>query len=507
MADRTPVEPAAPGAGSGEPLGKGTRLGSGPSVTLAETAFKHELDAAEILLPGLSYADLAHVAGLLEARVIRQDIGRTLLRELLAVHPVPEDMPLDPFIGDLYNNRDAYLQARIGDLAGWIHLGRARREATTIAWQLAVREGLLHLATALSNVLDALVKVAEAHTGTLMPDFTYLHHAHPTTLAHYLLGFAYPFERDVVRVRRALDLVNRSPAGSGSVNGSRFPIDRSYLAALLGFGGIVEHTRDAMWAPDMATEVLTAAVTTLTNVDRLAEELQLWTTEEFGFVELDDAHSRTSVIMPQKKNPYALAFLRGEARHAVGRWVGVIGTALTPTGQPDNRVYAYFDVPMALRRASAAVDLLADVLTRADFGVDRMRRAAGTGYTYATDLCDYLTLTTGIDNRTAHRIVGTAVRASVDAGGRAVTADAVRAAGSELGIELPEFDTDEFELNLSPEHLVSVRSTVGGAGMEPTATMIADVKVRLAQHRAWIADHPLRSFADAFLESLVPFAE
>ncbi len=483
-------------------LGLGSRLGSGPSRSLAETAFTWELEAADYLLPGLSYADLAHCVALIEARAIDPDAGTDLLRHLLEEHPIPAGLELDPYVGDLYNNRDAHLAAKYGDLAGLVHLGRARREATTIAWQLATRSGLLDLADALVALGSAITAVAAAHTDTYMPDFTYLHHAHPTTLAHYLLGFAFPVERDIVRAHTALGVVNRSPAGSGSVNGSRFGLDRDRLAGLLGFDGVVEHTRDAMWAPDLATETLAAVVTTMTNVDRMAEELQIWTTAEFGFVELDDAHSRNSVIMPQKKNPYALSLLRGEARHVLGTFVGVVATSLTPTGQPDNRIYAYVDVPVALDRTARAVRLLADVLSAATFDVHRMRIAAESGYPYATDYCDYLSQATGLDNRSLHRIVGRAVRTCLADGGRPIEAEDVRLAATELNIELPPFDDGELVLNRSAEHIVAVRTGIGNAGSEPTFTMLAELNERLALHADWQARHPLRTFPATFVNTI-----
>ncbi len=381
--------------------------------------------------------------------------GSGSLGALLDLHPVPPGLVLDPAVGDLYNNRDAHLARLLGDDAGLVHLGRARREATTIAWQLAVRTRLLRLIESLIGFADVLLQRVAEHRATIMPDYTYLQQAQPTTLAHYLLGFAFPVERDLQRAARALALVNRSPAGSGSVNGSRFGIDRARLAELLGFDGVVEHTRDAMWAPDLATETLSVVMTTLTNVDRFAEDLQVWATAEFGFVELDDADSRTSVVMPQKKNPYSLAHLRGEARHELGRWVGVLASNLTPTGQPDNRYYAYVDVPAALDHAAGSVDLFAGVLDRAVFSVERMHAAANSGYLYATDLCDFLAVATGADNRTLHRIVGLAVRRAIEAGGVPVTPDSVRRAASDLDEALGDFDDAEFERNRAPEHLVA----------------------------------------------------
>jgi argininosuccinate lyase len=248
-------------------------------------------------------------------------------------------------------------------------------------------------------------------------------------------------------------------------------------------------------------------MTTLTNVDRFAEDLQVWATAEFGFVELDDADSRTSVVMPQKKNPYSLTHLRGEARHELGRWVGVLASNLTPTGQPDNRYYAYVDVPAALDHAAGSVDLFAGVLDRAVFSVERMRAAANSGYLYATDLCDFLAVATGADNRTLHRIVGLAVRRAIEAGGVSVTPDSVRRAASDLDEALGDFDDAEFERNRAPEHLIALRRGIGGAGDAAITGMLADLGDRLSRHRAAVDGNPLRSFPETFVAEIRTRAE
>jgi argininosuccinate lyase len=480
-------------------LGVGARLDRGPARVLAESAFAHELAAAPYLLEGLSYADLAHVAMLHRERVIPADTAVVVLEALLELHPAAGEVPLDSSRGDVYNSRDAFLAGKLGDLAGIIHTGRSRREATTVAWQLACRRRLLDLWGSLLELVEVLDRHGGAERATVMPDFTYLQHAHPTSLGHYLLGFAFPLERDAERASRALALVNRSPAGSGSVNGSQIPMDRAWVAELLGFTSVVEHTRDAMWAPDLATEAMTVVVTTMTNVDRLCEDLQIWATEEFGFIELDDAHSRTSVIMPQKKNPYALSFLRGEARNLLGRWVGVVSTSLTPSGQPDNRVFAYLDVPEAVDRATRAARLLTDVLDSATWDRERMARAASSDYSYATDMCDYLVVATGLDNRTVHRVLGRAVRDASADEGVPVTANRVRAAADALGIELGDFDDAALEHNRDPEHAVALRRGIGGAGPEPMATMLADLGAWLDGAHARQQADPLQRWPNEFL--------
>jgi argininosuccinate lyase len=354
------------------------------------------------------------------------------------------------------------------------------------------------MGAALVGLGMTLVQVARSHVGTLMSDFTYLHHAHPTSLGHYLLAHAYPVVRDLERADRALRLVNRSPAGAGSVNGSRFAIDRDLLAQLLGFDSVIEHTRDAMWAPDMALEILFAAGSAMTVVDRIAEELQLWTTEEFGYVQLDDRHCRTSVVMPQKRNPYSLAWLRGQARFTFQMYSAVGATMHTISGQPDNRTFAYVAVPRAVEQTAAAVELLAEVIGHATFDKDRLATAATTGHTYATDVCDHLTLSRNVDNRTAHRLVGRAVRAAVDDAHDTISAADLAAAADELGIALVVPDDDELAALIAPAAIVASRRTRGGAAAEPMADMVAELSSVLELQLTRWRDHPLKRFPESF---------
>jgi argininosuccinate lyase len=481
-------------------LGAGSRLSGGPAATLAASAFADELRAAPYLLPWLGVADMAHVAMMARAHAVDAARAKRVLQQLLALDEEQAPVALDPAVGDVYNNRDALLRDRIGDDAGIVHTGRARREATTLAWQLACRERIAYAGRALAPLVDALIDVVDKHRATLVPDYTYMQAAQPTTLGHYLLGFVYPLLRDDDRLASAFAVVNRSPAGTGSVNGSRFAFDRQYAATLLGFDATIAHTRDAMWAPDIATEQLSATVTTLTNLDRLAEDLQLWSTAEFGYVDLDDSHTRTSVIMPHKKNPYSLAWVRGRARFALGRFAGVTGTFLTPSGQPDNRITAYVEVPAALDDLTACLDLIADVVRGARFDTERMAAAAhaADGYLYSSDLCDLYVERTGIDNRSVHRVVGYAVRECIADGGRALQpADIARAADA-LGIALPPIDEAEFNRVLQPEHLVSLRRSEGGAAAEPMQQMIDDVTARAAKaHTTW-DNHPVLAFREHF---------
>jgi argininosuccinate lyase len=422
---------------------------------------------------------------LIETGLIPPAVGAGLLSALLELHTIPAaEFPFDPARGDAYNNREYILRQKAPDVAGWLQAGRPRREVTTVAYLLVVRERLLTLTGALLDLMAALLNLADRHLQTLMPDYTYLQTAHPTTLAHYLLTFVQPMTRDLARLRAVFERTNLSPAGSGSTNGSRLPLDRHRLAELLGFDGLALHTRDAMWQPDGPIEVMSTIVAMLANADRLAEDLQLWATAEFGYVELADRHSRISVIMPQKKNPYSLAFVRGVAREMIGRLTGVAAHQVTPSGQIDNRIFAYGGVPRALEEARQALQLLAGTLAGLSVNQSVMAQRAGQNYSGATDLTEVIMLEARLDTHTAHRIVGQAVRAALTAAqplnAELLDTAAIKVIGRPLN--LPEGQIGEA---LDPLAIVETRTGPGGAAPESVQEMIQVFRSSQAAAETW----------------------
>ncbi len=473
-------------------LGVGDRFAEGPAPELVRSAFALEIAYGPLLYRGMSLADLAHAVALVEAGIVPPPLGARLLAALLELHAIPaREFPFEPAHGDAYTNRERELRRRAPDAADWLQAGRARREASTVGYTIVVRDGLLAAAGALLALMGALLDRAQAEVATLMPDYTYLQTAQPTTLAHYLLTFVQPMTRDLSRLRLAFEHADRSPAGVGSTNGTRLLLDRERLAELLGFQGLALHARDAMWQPDSAVEVLAALTTLLLNVDRLAEDLQIWSTAEFGYVESADRHARISVIMPQKKNPYGLAYVRGVARASIGALAGAAALQATPSGQVDNRIFTYGAVPQALDQAERALSLMAGIVAGLRFDVETLRRRAGQDHSGATDLAETLTLTCGLSPRAAHRVVGHAVRLA-RAAGRALDADLLAAAAQAvIGRALGVSDRLIAE-SMDPRTIVESRTTPGGAAVQPVAAMIAGFRATATGAQAWLSDQRRR---------------
>lgn len=394
---------------------------SGPAPELIEAGFAIEVADVPFLHEGLNLADLAHILVLLEERVIPKEAAARLLNLLLEVYEVPaEDFAYDPQYGDAYNCRERYFIERLGDDAGWLHAGRPRREAGRLALRLWLRNVVTGLALDTGGFVQKTTRVAERHTETVMPDQTYLQQAQPSTFGHYVLTFAYPALRDGTRLVPGADWVNQSPGGAGCVNGSRLLPDRARIAELLGFEGVIEHTRDAMWQTDGLVHLLAVAASLVTSLSKFAEDLEIWDSQEFDFVDLAEAYTRASVLMPQKRNPYALSIVRGTAGILIGRLAGFLAVVKTPSARTDNLIFAYGEVPRSLDLAARVTRLMGGVVETLEVRPERMWESLEAGFSQATDLAEYVMTTCGVDYRTAYHVVGTAVRTAAQQGLRGI---------------------------------------------------------------------------------------
>lgn len=467
-------------------LGVADRLAAAPAPDLVAAAFATELKQQDALFAGTGLADLAHTVALIEAGVIPRSEGATLLSLLLKLQERPTDFLPDPALGDLYTNREAWLAVRT-PAAGWLGAGRARREATTTGYLITSRWRLLEMINALIEAGHAIVDCADRHRESLMPDYTYLQAGQPTTFGHFLLGFGCALMRDLDRARALFVRINRSPAGCGSSNGSGLPQDRERLAQLLGFDGLVHHARDAMWEADLPIEVLAVVTAALVNLDRLAEDLMIFCSAEFSFVELSDAHARISKVMPQKKNPFALSYVRAVANRLIGMQTAMAVCGRTPSGQIDNRMQAYSDVPAALAAAADAAKLMGASLRQLTFNHARARQALDASFSFATDLAELIMSEAGIDFRTSHRLVGRLVRQMSEGATRshqptAADLDAVgeMMLGRPLGLSQQQLDRA-----VDPAVAISRRRRTGGAAVESTVAMIDECRRVLASEAEW----------------------
>ncbi len=448
----------------------------GPAQELIDAGFAWEIADAPMLHHGLNLADLGHVLDLKHRGIIPNDATRKLLGALIdAYHTDVKDFPYDARYGEPYNSRERHFAAQIGDAAGWLHAGRPRREAARVALRIEMRKLTAELILAVANFASKTAGIANAHCDTFMADQTYLQQAQPSTFGHYILAFVPPALRDCERLFGTLSQINQSPGGAGCVNGTQLLDDRSHIADLLGFDGVIDHTRDAMWQTDCFIDVMSSAVSVLSNQSKLGEDLEIWSSQEFDYVDLAGPYTRSSVLMPQKRNPYSLSIVRGGGGVLIGRLTGFLAVVKSPSARSDNLIFAYGEIPRALEFSTKISNLMAGVVDTLSVNRERMRSVLERSFCQSTDLAEHIMLTYDLDYRSAYRIVGETVKTASRAGlcGMDITPQMLTdAARTVCDIELLP-DPEKLKAALDPTAIVSTRTAPGGAAPDVVAKMAA----------------------------------
>jgi argininosuccinate lyase len=472
-------------------LGRGGRLRGDAASELVAAAYAAESAHGPRLARGLSLADLAHAVAIVEGGDLEGKDRRSLLRGLLDLHAIPGDeFPWDAGLGDAFNAREAELERRVGRAAaGWLSAGRPRREAFRVALRLTARAGVLDLHDALIRQASALVGHANETRTALATDYTYLQPAQPTTVGHLLLAYAYPALRDADRARACHVALGTSVAGAGGSAGSRWSIDRERLAELLGCNGLVEHAKDAAWQTDVYLELLATLAIAATHQSQLCQDLEIYASQEFGLVELSDAHSRASALMPQKKNPYALAAIRTQAGQASGDVASALATLHTGSARTDHFHLLNGTVPRALDEAVAIARLTAAVLDGIQLDTERFAEIARGSFVTAADVADVLALSGDVDYRSAHTIVGRAIRDLVDAGKPSTQLSAAGlAVASAATIDRPvEVDEGVLREALDPAACAAARRQTGSSSVSAMEEMLVGIRATLTGHENWSA--------------------
>lgn len=490
--------------GETEELGRGGRLRGGAAGELVAAAYAAESAHGPRLARGLSLADLAHAVALVEGGDLRGEDAKALLRGLLELHVIPGgEFPWDPSLGDAFNSREAELERRVGrSAAGWLSAGRPRREAFRVGIRLTARAGMLELHDALVDQAAALGRHAGATRAALATDYTYLQPAQPTTVGHLLLAYAYPALRDADRARSSYAALGASVAGAGGSAGSRWSLDRDRLAELLGCDGLIEHAKDAAWQADVYLELLAMLAIAATHQSQLGQDFEIYASQEFGLLELADAHSRASALMPQKKNPYALAAIRAQAGQAAGDLTGALVALHTGSARTDHFHLLNGTVPRALEEAVAIARLTASVLDGIELRTERFAALARESFVTAADVADVLALSGEIDYRSAHKVVGRAVRDLVEADEPPSQLTPARlAAAAEAAIGRPvELDAGTLRDALDPAACAAARRQAGSSSEAAMDAMLTEIDATLAEHRSWSsAARERKSAAEAAL--------
>ena len=375
---------------------------------------------------------------------------------------------------DVHMNIEARLTTLIGEAGKKLHTGRSRNDQVATDLRLYLRDQINTACTELRRLQRGLLDLAEREADTLMPGFTHLQVAMPVTFGHHMLAWFENLQRDRQRLMDCLRRVNVMPLGAAALAGTSFPIDRHYTAELLGFDSPAENSLDAVSDRDFVIEFCSCAALILTHLSRFSEELILWASAQFDFIDLPDRFCTGSSIMPQKKNPDVPELVRGKSGRVIGHLVGLLTLmkaqplAYNKDNQEDKEpLFDTVDTILACLRA------FADMVPATRVKSDNMRRAAASGYSTATDLADYL-VRKGLAFRDAHEIVGNAVRLGIES-----KRDLSEMSLSELQSLSPLIERDVFDV-LTLEGSVSARNHYGGTAPEQVRAAIIRARQSLA---------------------------
>ncbi len=464
------------------------RFSGGPARSfLSSMADDEHLFAADLAV------DRAHLV-MLEAQDI---IGETETASILAALEAIEDAGFQalPEGEDVHEAIETAVVERVGPVGGKMHTARSRNDEVATCIRFQLRADLLDIVEAAVEMRDALASVAAAHTETVMPGYTHLQPAQPTTLAHHLLSYEQAVARDVDRLLGAFERTNQSPLGAAAFAGTPFEIDRERTASLLGFDGVIENSMDAVTARDFLLESVGALLGLALTLSGVAEDLVLFANT--GLLDLSDGYSSTSSIMPQKKNPDSLELVRATAGDAAGAFQGLV-TTLKGLPRAYNR-----DLQKATPHAWTAVDevteatsVAAGAVATTDWNGEAMAEAAGEGFSTATGVADRLAMA-GLPFRTAHEIVAVAAESlsaeeagSEGAFGREAALGAIEAAAQSVtDDELASLvDVESVREILHPAESVRARNSPGGPAPEVVDGALEDVAERIETDRAALTD-------------------
>jgi len=438
-------------------------------------AFTSSLSFDRRLWPHDLTGSEAWARALARAKLISEVELEGLLAGLEAVRSELEGgtFPFRRELEDIHMNVERRLMELAGPVGGKLHTGRSRNDQIALDERLYLREVIDHVDAGLRDVERALVAQAEKHREIPMPGYTHLQRAQPVLLAHHLLAYVFMLERDRERFRDCRGRVNVMPLGAAALAGTAFAIDREALARDLGFSAPSSNSMDAVADRDFLVEFLSHAAILGMHCSRLAADLTLWATAEFGFVEFSDAFATGSSIMPQKKNPDVAELIRGKTGRLYGNLTAALttmkGLPLTYNSDMQEDKEPLFDTVDTLE---AILRVLPPMLGSLTFHAERMRDAAGANYSTATDLADYL-VRQGLPFREAHEVVGRAVRHAI-ARGRELAdlpLDELRQFSSLIGRDVYSALTVEASLR--------ARATLGGTAPDAVRQQLAQVKARL----------------------------
>ncbi|MDQ0872116.1 argininosuccinate lyase [Paenibacillus sp. V4I3] len=425
---------------------------------------------------------LAHVTMLGKCGILPADDVEKIKDGLLAVQGMIRRGELEYTIQneDIHMNIEKTLIDLIGPVGGKLHTGRSRNDQVATDMHLYLRKRVVEFVGLLIKLQEALLEKAKDNLDTIIPGYTHLQRAQPILFAHHMMAYVSMFQRDLERLQDSYKRVDMLPLGAGALAGTTFPIDRHFVAEQLGFGRVYENSLDAVSDRDFILEFLSNASMIMMHLSRFSEEMVLWSSTEFAFIELDDAFCTGSSIMPQKKNPDVAELVRGKTGRVYGNLFGLMTVlkslplAYNKDMQEDKE--GMFDT---VRTLQGALQLFAPMVATMKVNTDRMRQAVNQDFSNATDIADYL-VNKGLPFRQAHEVIGKTVLYCIQNNKYLLDMSI-----EEFKTFSTLFESDIYQV-LQPEQVVNARNVYGGTASNQVTEAIARAEQVLAQSNEWL---------------------
>ena len=445
--------------------------------------YTSSFDADKLLFEADIKTNFAHTSMLKHEGIIDSEIADNILCALDSLKEEGFDaLVFDPSVEDVHMAIENYVTSKIGPQAGFMHTAKSRNDQVATDIRLVLRERIIGIQIGILEFMEGIVEMAGEHLHDVFIGFTHLQHAQPITIAHHLMAHVQALKRDYERLEDTYKRVNLNPLGSAAMATTSFPINRELTTKLLGFDSYLENSMDGVSARDFVAETVFDLTALCTTLSKICEELILWSTYEFGVIDMADEYSSTSSIMPQKKNPDVAELARGKSTIVNGELVTIL-TILKAIPYTYNRDLQEITPHLwnALKVTEDTLSIVTRMLLSVKFNTERCAELAGRNFATATDLADIMVREKQVPFRTAHKIVGRIVNEATSNNmvEEDITSNFIDEIAVDLGFDKLELDDDLIQNALNPTENVKIRRVLGGPAPKMVELARDNIKVFL----------------------------
>ncbi len=453
--------------------------------------YSASLDSDTRLFDSVIQINIAHAQMLKKQEILKKEDADTIIEALLELQETGTDaLDLRPDLEDIHMVLEEYLKKEIGEeTAGKLHTAKSRNDQVSASIRIFLREEILEIQKLTVNFVETMLELAKKNLETVMPGYTHLQVAEPTTFAHYLCSYCESFLRDVYRMNQSYKQVNQSPMGACALAGTSFPIDRKLVSDLLGFNKVLENTIDATGSRDFVLQIMSDIAILMTNMSRLCEEISIWSSAEFDMIEIPDEFSSTSSIMPQKKNPVIAELERAKTGRTIGNLIGGFNIikSLTQAYNLDLQELT----PLlwdSLDQIKPTLKVMTKHIEKIKPNPEKMLQHTETGFATMTELANTIVRETELPFRISHNIVGKlASQALKDGKSLAdLTIDDLQTASKSINHQEVDISEEEFENALNPSKSVKMRNLIGGPSPKSVKEEISNIENKIEKQKSAI---------------------